>query len=71
MDDQPTPRQWAYVTDPLMLEMCRIMEGQPEWFKRKILRYMIRFVNKDPKLQRLIELRDKGYISIHEFLRLM
>lgn len=83
MNNQPAANDGGYppctftddgrllVTDPKMIDFCKKLETAPEWVKDKAVRYAIRVVNKDPKLQRLIELRDKGFISNQEFWRRM
>lgn len=72
MNNQPAANDGGYiVTDPRMIRLFKQMETAPEWVKDKVLRYMIRFVNNDPKVHRLIDLRDKGFISHEEFMRRM
>ncbi|MDP1707633.1 MAG: SHOCT domain-containing protein [Gammaproteobacteria bacterium] len=72
MNNQPAASKGVYfTTDPKMIRLCRQLEAAPEWIKDKAVRYAIRVANKDPKLQRLIELRDKGFISPEEFWRRM
>ena len=72
MNDRVAANDGGYIiTNPMMIRLAKQLETAPEWVKDKVVRYMIRAVNNDPKLQRLIELRDKGYISPEEFLRQM
>lgn len=72
MNDRVAANEGGYaVTDPKMIHICQQLETAPEWAKDRFLRYAIRLTNNDPKLSRLIELRDKGFISNQEFWRRM
>lgn len=56
---------------PFQESMGSIMRKLNEYEKRKILRFAIRMANNDPKVKRVIELFDGGFISRAQFLAMM
>jgi hypothetical protein len=56
---------------PFQDSMMRSMQKMNEYEKRKILRFAIRMANNDPKVKRVIELFDGGFISRAQFLAMM
>ena len=54
-------------------ELRRFVEAyrkNPPWRKRLIDRTLTRMANKSPRVERLMDLRDKGQLSADDFLRL-
>lgn len=72
MNAEPAANDDGYlVTDPKLVYVAEKMKAMTPWMQTQFLRFVLRLRNNDPKLQRQIELRDKGFISHEEFWRRM
>lgn len=66
--------EWLFLgkgLGPFEAALMSNMASMNKWQRNKMLRCVIRQLNNDKKVQRLIKLRDEGFISVYEFLRQM
>ena len=51
-------------------QFLKAYQKNPEWRQELIARTLTKMANKSPRVERLMDLRDKGQLSADEFLRL-
>lgn len=52
-------------------KVASAMQAMTEWEQEKFVRMLMRLLNHDSKVSRLIDMLDRGQISRTEFFRLM
>lgn len=59
------------VTDPDIIKIVEAYRSLPEAWRPGFIRCGIRLLNNDPKVRRLMEMRDRGQISEAQFFSMM
>lgn len=57
--------------DPWIVKTISAMKKMTDWERGKFVRMVLRIKNQDPKVNRLLDLVDRGQIGRTEFFRLM
>ena len=64
-------RHVAHTTSYNEAEFIEKWQRLSPWYRGRFMRFLIRLRNEDPKVFRLIKLRDEGFISTEEMFRRM
>lgn len=59
------------VTNPDIIKLVETYRSLPEAWRPGFVRCGIRLLNNDPKVRRLMEMRDRGQISAAQFFSMM